>query len=654
MNTRYLTKSRFKLAMECPTKLYYTGKEEYMNKSFDDSFLQSLADGGFQVGELAKLYYSGGHDIVALAHEKALEETNKLLREENCIIYEAAIKYKDFFVRVDILVKEGNRIKLIEVKAKSTSDTTDAQFIGQRVPLNSAWKPYIEDIAFQNYVAEKALPAYEIIPYLMLVNKNATAPTDGLNQKFKIVKDQDGRSSVQISNQITEADLSEKLLIPINVETACKVVYEQTYNYMNQQFAFDELIHEFAYHYKEDIRIDPILTKNYKNYEFKASMEEMIAGKKSGFHEAFKAVLGWEDSDFEDDTIFDLWDNRSIDKQLDQGKVKLLDFTKEDIVVKKNDNESGLSRTERQWLQIEKSVNKDMNYWIDKEGLKKEMSQWTYPLHFIDFETAQPAIPFNKGRKPYEGIAFQFSHHIVYADGEMEHKGEYLNVEPGVFPNYEFVRALKIELDSDDGTIFMYSNHENTYLNKIYEQLETEKEQIEDKDELLTFIRSMTKYKNDVGPRMMVDMLELVKKYYYDPYMKGSNSIKVVLPAILNSSKFIREKYSKPIYGADNGIRSLNFPNWTWVKEKDGKILDPYTLLPRLFSDISEKDYDLLGFDSDELKDGGAAMAAYGRLQFENIPDEVRKSIVDGLLKYCELDTLAMVIIYEAWKDMIK
>lgn len=30
---RYLTKSRFKLAEECPTKLYYTRKKEYPDKS---------------------------------------------------------------------------------------------------------------------------------------------------------------------------------------------------------------------------------------------------------------------------------------------------------------------------------------------------------------------------------------------------------------------------------------------------------------------------------------------------------------------------------------------------------------------------------------------------------------------------------------------
>ncbi len=47
---RPLTKSRFKLALDCPTKLYYTGKEEYENKQEEDSFLEALAEGGYQVG----------------------------------------------------------------------------------------------------------------------------------------------------------------------------------------------------------------------------------------------------------------------------------------------------------------------------------------------------------------------------------------------------------------------------------------------------------------------------------------------------------------------------------------------------------------------------------------------------------------------------
>jgi len=74
---RYLTKSRFKLATECPTKLFYTGKSKYANQNLDDSFLLALADGGFQVGDLAKCYFLGGHDIKTLDYDEALAETNE-------------------------------------------------------------------------------------------------------------------------------------------------------------------------------------------------------------------------------------------------------------------------------------------------------------------------------------------------------------------------------------------------------------------------------------------------------------------------------------------------------------------------------------------------------------------------------------------------
>ena len=55
----YLTKSRFKLALSCPTKLYYGKKENnYENTQTDDPFMKALAEGGYQVGELAKFLIS--------------------------------------------------------------------------------------------------------------------------------------------------------------------------------------------------------------------------------------------------------------------------------------------------------------------------------------------------------------------------------------------------------------------------------------------------------------------------------------------------------------------------------------------------------------------------------------------------------------------
>jgi len=43
------------------------------------------------------------------------------------------------------------------------------------------------------------------------------------------------------------------------------------------------------------------------------------------------------------------------------------------------------------------------------------------------------------------------------------------------------------------------------------------------------------------------------------------------------------------------------------------------------------------------IKNSGAAMTAYARLQYEETGKYVRQGIMTGLKKYCEPDTLAMV-----------
>ena len=54
-----------------------------------------------------------------------------------------------------------------------------------------------------------------------------------------------------------------------------------------------------------------------------------------------------------------------------------------------------------------------------------------------------------------------------------------------------------------------------------------------------------------------------------------------------------------------------------------------------------------------DLNEGGAAAIAYARMQSENMSDYERSEIRQSLLEYCELDTLAMVMLYEGWRDML-
>jgi hypothetical protein len=149
---KVLTKSRFKLGLECPNKLFYTGKNEYVNKKKDDPFLEALAEGGFQVEELARMHYPGGILIEGqdLDYEFSWNKTQKLLEQENVTIYEAAFLVDGLFIRTDVLVKKGISIDLIEVKAKSFDPSDNYIFVGKRGGIVSKWKPYLFDMPSRN------------------------------------------------------------------------------------------------------------------------------------------------------------------------------------------------------------------------------------------------------------------------------------------------------------------------------------------------------------------------------------------------------------------------------------------------------------------------------------------------------------------------
>ena len=658
ISTRYLTKSRYKIGMECPTKLFYTGKKkEYANSKQSDPFMEALAEGGYQVGELAKRYYPEGQEIEWNDHEDAEAQTNELLKNDRVTIFEAAIRYENLFILIDILVKNGNRFDLIEVKSKSFDTNKTASFFGKKGGLKPDWKPYLEDVAFQNYVLAGKFPEASIKNFLMMADKNAKCATNGLNQKFRITRDANNRKGVAVHNSLSDEDLEHWVLTQVSVDEAVRVIQD---NVSETDRSFAEEIRYLSDAYEKDEKIAPRIGRKCKQCEFVCSDAESSNGLKSGFKECWSEALGWEDKDFDNPNLLDIWklDYRIRDKLFAEGKIKLADITEADLNVK-DAGKPGLSRSERQWCQVKKFQDGDTTRHFDAQGFKEEMQSWTFPLHFIDFENATVALPFSKGRKPYEVIAFQFSHHIVHENGDIEHAGQYININQAVFPNIEFLRELKAQLGKDEGTIFRYAPHENTVLNTISRQLEEMVEQESDHDELIEFINGITylKQNNKVirkGSRDMIDMLELVKRYYFDPQMKGSNSLKVVLPAILNSSRFLQEKYKHPIYGAESEISSHNFPTgWTWVEIADGIVKDPYKKLPKLFEDVTEAEMDLLS-QEDELNNGGAAMTSYAKLQFEEISDDEKESLKNGLLRYCELDTLAMVMVFEAWREWVR
>ena len=99
---------------------------------------------------------------------------------------------------------------------------------------------------------------------------------------------------------------------------------------------------------------------------------------------------------------------------------------------------------------------------------------------------------------------------------------------------------------------------------------------------------------------------------------------------------------------------SLNLKEKVWIEyEEDGKtVKNPYKLLPSVSSylDIPQEELDRMdNEDDDTVSNGGAALAAYGKLQFSDT--QMSQALEKALLCYCELDTLAMVFIWEYFYD---
>lgn len=623
---KYLTKTLFKKGLECPLKLTVN----YKSSEEKNEFLSALADGGFQAEELSRLHYRPGYLIDDRDYANSLKNTNDLLKKPDSIIYEAAFLHENLFVRTDILVKTGNVIKVIEVKAKSFDSTMNNVFINNSGRIRPEWRLYLFDLAFQKYVVQKSYPEYSIQSYLMLADKSKRASIDGLNQLFQITKNPNIRTGIDVKVESIE-DIGDPIMEPRNLSGLINDIISKDIHKIHG-LSFKSLVENFTELYTNQKEI------NWKDYNGHVCRECWMEQFNIGDEDKLRP------------NIYELWQFRN-QKTLFKSNIFFLDqLQKSDF---DEPLETHLSIKNRQLLQIEKRVNESLNkpvdFYLDVDNLRDEMLEWKFPLHFIDFETCTSALPFTKGRHPYEQIAFQYSHHIIYSDGKIEHKSEYINAEPGKFPNYDFVRSLKKDLEFDNGSVFKYATHENSILNAIYDQLIDSDET--DKNELMDFIQSVTNKKENNkliwrGERDMIDMCDLVKKYFYDSYMKGSNSIKVVLPAVIKICEFVNKKYSKPI--SEINLTSLNFSgNHVWIKDGNS---DPYISLPAPdFSKVQNPVGDI-----NKLNNGGDALTAYAKIQYQEMSSQERNIIKQSLLKYCELDTLAMVMIYEFFASELK
>jgi hypothetical protein len=159
---------------------------------------------------------------------------------------------------------------------------------------------------------------------------------------------------------------------------------------------------------------------------------------------------------------------------------------------------------------IRTCVKEDRTF-VDPD-LKRELEDVRYPAHFLDFETVGQAIPSYKGTRPYQAIPFQWSDHILTADGILEHR-EFLHEETDD-PREAFVETL-LDVLGREGTIFTYTGYEEGIIRGLAEEFPGHGDRL---------LETLDRIK---------DLHKIISKRYYHPGFHGSFSVKSVLPALL-------------------------------------------------------------------------------------------------------------------------
>lgn len=197
-----------------------------------------------------------------------------------------------------------------------------------------------------------------------------------------------------------------------------------------------------------------------------------------------------------------------------------------------------------------------------------ELRGLSAPFAYLDFETISFSVPEVIGTRPYEQLPFQWSVHVEYSATDISH-AEYLAIES--FGDFAAIADALIAALPAGGAIFAYNaSFEAGVLERLADRLPAQ----------ASALRSVT--------QRLVDLLPITRQAYYHRDMRGSWSIKAVIPSI-----------------------------------------------------APELGYETL----DEVQEGDGAQRAFLELRSAGVSAERTAALRLALLRYCAHDTWAMVIL---------
>ncbi|GHV60218.1 hypothetical protein FACS1894103_5070 [Campylobacterota bacterium] len=172
------------------------------------------------------------------------------------------------------------------------------------------------------------------------------------------------------------------------------------------------------------------------------------------------------------------------------------------------------------YQQIQIECDRTQTPHIEREKIQHFLKQMKFPIYFLDFEAINYAVPTFERQRAFEPLPFLFSLHILSAPNAALTHHEYLSA-PSEDPRRAIADRL-CELIGEDGSVVAYG--------AAFERM---------------VLRSFAELFADLKPKLeliianMTDMMTVFEhRWFYDPKMRGSHSLKSVAPALDPSAKY--------------------------------------------------------------------------------------------------------------------
>jgi len=539
--------------------------------------------------------------------DEAVIETEEWLKKDKTAICGAVVTFDDVRARIPILLKEQNELTIIQVHGKHVKRDYSSLF--DHVPLGRSLHRYLLMAAYRRYVLQQVIPKAEIRCLFMFPKKSYHAETEHLYQKTQGVRiiDQnslqelknlfvnvDGtRSVVRVMDNIS-GDFSHSAFSNLSVSEAVKKMQSIP---KGQEKKYVDHVHEAC-----------------KNCDFRRSINRTQPGCWDLYFSDREVI---KSDRHQIDLIGHHVEREAMPIEMYQEKYSLAEnlSTSEKIIHHTGEK---IAIYHRKAMQLLDAKNQKLPLVFAKENIRK-LKEIEYPVHFLDFEAAANAVPFEKGKRPYDPVLFQFSCHTLFKNGELKHS-QWLDENTDSRVHHDLISELFKIPSIDKGTIIQYSGFERQALNRLYREMSKNGPGNSRELKVLEQILQVKK----VRSQRFLDLSLLLRDGYYNRFMNNGLSLKQILLAIIKAESILGT-FDKTKYEVMDKTIDL------FEKDEEGNIINSYHQL----SD-----------ERSRIQDGITAMHAYLCLKADALSEKQKKLVPVLLKRYCTMDTLALFLIF--------